>query len=64
MGENRVYMGFQWGILRERGRLGDPGLDERIIIIIIIIIIILIIIIIIIRCIFRTCDLGVWTRSS
>ena len=34
--------------LRERDHLGEPGLDERIIV----------------RCIFRKCDVGVWTGSS
>ena len=31
MGEMRGYKGFWWGNLKERGRLGDPGVDERII---------------------------------
>ena len=26
-----VHTGFWWGNLRERGRLGDPGVDGRII---------------------------------
>ena len=34
--------GFWWGNLRERGRLGDPGVDGRIIL----------------RLIFRRCDVG------
>jgi len=36
------YTGFWWGNLRERGRLGDPGVDGRIIL----------------RLIFRRCDVG------
>jgi len=40
-------MGFWWGNLRERDRLGDPGVDGRIIL----------------RSIFRKCDMGVWTGS-
>ena len=39
--------GFLWGNLKEIKQLGDPGLDERIILI----------------WIFRKWDLGVWTRS-
>ena len=33
MGEGRgeAYTGFWWGNLRERGHLGEPGLDGRII---------------------------------
>jgi len=30
-GIGEVYSGFWWGNLRERGHLGDPGLDGRII---------------------------------
>jgi len=26
-----AYIGFWWGNLRERGQLGDPGIDGRII---------------------------------
>ena len=33
-GRGEVYTGFWWGNLRERGHLGDPGVDGRIIIII------------------------------
>jgi hypothetical protein len=43
-----VYTGFWWGNMRERDRLGEPGLDERIIL----------------RLIFRKWDLGVWTGLS
>jgi hypothetical protein len=31
MGERRVYTGFWWGKLRERGHLEDSGVDGRII---------------------------------
>ena len=31
MGENRGYKGFGWENLKERDRLGDPGVDGRII---------------------------------
>jgi hypothetical protein len=31
MGEKRGYTGFWWGNLRERDRLGDPGIDGSII---------------------------------
>jgi hypothetical protein len=31
MGRGEVYKGFWWGNLRERGHLGDPGVDGRII---------------------------------
>ena len=30
-GRREEYMGFWWGILRERDHLGDPGVDGRII---------------------------------
>jgi hypothetical protein len=30
-GRKEVYTGYWWGNLRERGRLGDPGVDGRII---------------------------------
>jgi len=43
-----VYSGFWWGSLRERDHLGDPGVDERIIL----------------RWAFKKWDLGVWTGSS
>ena len=31
MGRGEVYTVFWWGNLRERGHLGDPGIDGRII---------------------------------
>ena len=31
MGRGKAYTGFWWGNLRERNRLGDPGVDGRII---------------------------------
>jgi len=31
MEERRICTGFWWGNLKERGQLGDPGVDERII---------------------------------
>jgi len=31
VGIGKVYSGFWWGNLRERGHLGDPGIDGRII---------------------------------
>jgi hypothetical protein len=31
MGREEVYTGFWWKNLRERDHLGDPGVDERII---------------------------------
>jgi len=43
-----VYTGFLWGNLWERHHLGDPGVDERIIL----------------RWISRKWDVGVWTGSS
>jgi len=30
-GRGETYTGFWWGNLRERGYLGDPGVDGRII---------------------------------
>jgi hypothetical protein len=27
-GRGEAYTGFWWGTLRERDRLGDPGIDE------------------------------------
>ena len=45
MGREEAYTGLWWGNLRERDHLGDPGVDERIIL----------------RCIFRKWDVGVWT---
>jgi hypothetical protein len=47
-GRVEAYTGFRWGNLRERDNLGDPGIDERIILI----------------CIFREWDVGVWTGLS
>jgi hypothetical protein len=43
-----VYTGFCWGNLRERDNLGDPGVDERVIL----------------RWIYRKLDVGAWTGSS
>jgi len=49
MGEKRgVYIGFWWGNLRERDRLGDSGIDRRIIL----------------RWIFRKWEMGVQTGLS
>ena len=48
MGARRGVYGVWLGNLRERGRLGDPGLDGRIIL----------------RWIFRKWDVEVWTGSS
>ena len=31
MGERRGYTGFCWGTLKERDHLGDPGIDEKMI---------------------------------
>jgi hypothetical protein len=31
MGIGKAYSGFRWENLRERDRLGDPGVDGRII---------------------------------
>ena len=31
MGRGEAYTGFWWGNLRERDRLGDPGVDGKII---------------------------------
>ena len=45
---NEVYTEFWWGNLKERDHLGDPGVDERIIL----------------RWIFRKWDVGVGTGSS
>jgi len=42
-GRGEAYTGFWWGNLSERDRLGDPGIDGRIIL----------------RWIFRKCDVGV-----
>jgi hypothetical protein len=43
-----AYTGFWWVDLSERDHLGDPGVDERIIL----------------RWIFRKLDVGVWTGSN
>jgi hypothetical protein len=48
MGEEEVYKGFWWGNLKARDHLGDPGVDERVIL----------------RWIFRNWDVGVWSGSS
>jgi hypothetical protein len=42
------YTGFWWGNLRERDHLGDPGVDDRIIL----------------RWIFRKWEVEAWTVSS
>ena len=47
-GETRGVYRILVGNLRERHHLGDPGVDGKIIL----------------RCIFRKCDVGVWTGSS
>jgi hypothetical protein len=44
-GRGETYTGFSWGNLRERDNLGDPCVDERIIL----------------SWIFRKWDVGVWT---
>jgi len=41
-------MGFWWGNLRERGHLGDPGVEGRIIL----------------KWVFKEWDVGVWTGLS
>ena len=48
MGRGEAYTGCWRGNLRERGHLGDPGVDGRIIL----------------RWIFGKGDVGVWTGSS
>jgi hypothetical protein len=47
-GSRGTYTGFWWGNLREGDHLGDPGVDERIIL----------------RWLFRKWDVGTWTGSS
>jgi len=32
MGRGEAYTGFWWGNLRDRVHMGDPGVDERIIV--------------------------------
>jgi hypothetical protein len=48
VGRREVNIGLCWGNLRERDRLGDPGVDGRIIL----------------RWIFRKRDMGGWTGSN
>jgi len=48
MGERGDAYRVWWGNLRERDHLENPGLNGRIIL----------------RCIFKKCDVGVWTGSS
>jgi hypothetical protein len=43
-----AYTGFWWGNMRDRGHLGDPDVDGKILL----------------RWIFRIWDVGVWTGSS
>jgi hypothetical protein len=43
-----VFTGFRWGNLRERDHLGDPGIDEGIIL----------------RWIFRKWNVGAWAGLS
>jgi len=43
-----VYTRFWWGNLRKRDKLGDQGIDGRIIL----------------RWIFRKLDVGIWTGSN
>jgi hypothetical protein len=45
--EGETYIGFWWGNQKERDHLGDPSVDERIIL----------------RWIFRKWDVEVWTGS-
>jgi hypothetical protein len=47
-GQRGLYSVLVWGNLRERGQLGDPGVDENILF----------------RWIFRIWDVGVWNGSS
>jgi hypothetical protein len=48
MGRVEMSTGFWWGNLRERDHLGDPSIDEGMIL----------------RWIFRKWAVGVWTGSS
>ena len=48
LGRAELHKEFWWGNLRETDHLGDPGINEMIIL----------------RWIFRQWDVGVWTRSS
>jgi len=48
MGRGEAYTGFWWVNLKERGYLGDPGIDRRIIL----------------RLIFGKCDVRLWIGSS
>jgi len=47
MGRGEAYTVFWWGNPRERDRLGDPGVEGRILL----------------KWIFRKWDVGVWTGS-
>jgi hypothetical protein len=46
--ERETFIGFLWGILRERDHWGDPGVGGRIIL----------------GCIFRKWNVGVWNGLS
>jgi len=47
-GREEAYTGFWWGNVRERGDMGDPGVDGKIVL----------------SWIFRKWDVGVWTGWS